>query len=1193
MEEYSEEWRSPPVSLVALVGCSEQHTLISEHLTSEQHPPINALALPDLSKLSYLLNLHHQRHHHDPDPSTPPAGIIKRDWLLKHSTRFPSVVAALFSSNQVSGDPSQWHQVCSDLDSLKVLIRQRNIKLLIILVVHSSSSPLQPQDDEIGEDRILALRKRAEVESKYLFVFTPDSDDAAQLTQSLNRLGSIFAELANTYYRDEGRRIKTLLDKKTLNSPELNIRYCIKVAVYAEFRRDWVEALRFYEDAYHTLREMIGTSTRLPAIQRLVEIKTVAELLHFKISTLLLHGGKIIEAITWFRQHNASYKKLVGSPEATFLHWEWMSRQFLVFAELLETSSATTQSFSSLPFGTADRSLTEWEFHPAYYYQLAAHHLKEKRSSLEITLSMSANENNSSAESVAPSVYVGQFAQLLEQGDVCTMHPLTDEEYIHYAIAEGKRFQDSFEIIALLKKSYESYGNLEARRKGYFCEFQIAREYFSVGDFDNAKQRFDGVASLYRQEGWVTLLWEVLGYLRECSRAHGKVKDFIEYSLEMAALPVSDIGSFRFKECGPAGPSSMPQREAIHKEVFGLVRGEAGLALVEDNYEFKLDVDTPVHLEIDLVSPLRSVLLASVAFHEQIIKPGVSTLITLSLLSHLALSIEIDQLEVRFNQSECNFIIMNSLSPLSAMSTNQQGCRVESAPSLALVANKWLRLNYEIKSEKSGKLECISVIATMGSHFSICCRAESPASMDDLPLWKFEDRMETFPTKDPALAFSGQKVAQVEEPDPQVDLSLGASSPALVGENFMVPVTVTSKGHDIYSGELKINLVDVRGGGLFSPREAEPSTDSHHVELLGIAGKEGENESQMGPDEIKKIQQSFGLVSVPFLKNGDSWSCKLEIKWHRPKPIMLYVSLGYSLNSNELSAQKVHVHKSLQIEGKTAVLISHQFMLPFRREPLLLSRIKTVPDSDQLESLPLNETSILVVSTKNSTEVPLQLHSMSIEVDDDAIESSCSVQHGGEGLLGPAILVPGQQFKKVFTVIPEGGSSKLTLGTVYLKWRRDFVCEDQSGSPMSEAWVLTKHRLPEVNAELSPLVVSLECPPYAILGDPFMYNVKIWNQTQLLQEVKYSLADAQTFVLSGSHNDTVFVLPKSEHILSYKVVPLASGLQQLPRVTVTSVRYSAGFQPSIDASTIFIFPSEPHIKQADMGAKTPESVAAK
>lgn len=116
---------------------------------------------------------------------------------------------------------------------------------------------------------------------------------------------------------------------------------------------------------------MIGTSTRLPAIQRLVEIKTIAEQLHFKISTLLLHGGKLVEAVSWFHQHKASYEKVVGSTEFIFHHWEWMSRQFLVFAELLETSSATVQSFSSLNQGTSEIPLTEFEFYPAYYYQVS------------------------------------------------------------------------------------------------------------------------------------------------------------------------------------------------------------------------------------------------------------------------------------------------------------------------------------------------------------------------------------------------------------------------------------------------------------------------------------------------------------------------------------------------------------------------------------------------------------------------------------------------------------------------------------------------------------------------------------------------------------------------------------------------------------------------------------------------------
>ncbi|KAJ6967018.1 hypothetical protein NC652_004547 [Populus alba x Populus x berolinensis] len=179
---------------------------------------------------------------------------------------------------------------------------------------------------------------------------------------------------------------------------------------------------------------------------------------------------------------------------------------------------------------------------------------------------------------------------------------------------------------------------------------------------------------------------------------------------------------------------------------------------------------------------------------------------------------------------------------------------------------------------------------------------------------------------------------------------------------------------------------------------------------------------------------------------------------------MLFVSLGYFPDSNESTSQRIHVHKSLQIEGKTAVVLSHQFMLPFRHDPLLLSRIKPVPGSDQLASLPLNETSIIVISAKNCSEEPLLLQSKSIEVD-DGVERPCTLEHGGMDILHPAHLVPGEEFKKVFTVIPKVESSCLHLESVSLRWRRNSEMEDLSTSAATQEWVLTKHQLPDVKAE--------------------------------------------------------------------------------------------------------------------------------
>ncbi|KAK1259025.1 hypothetical protein QJS04_geneDACA001450 [Acorus gramineus] len=1156
MEDYGEDLQTPPVTLVSLVGYPELHQPISSFLHSE-NPPINTLALPDFSKAAIFA-----RKQQEQQEAAPAPGILRRDWLSKHRTRVPAVVAAIFGADRLSGDPAQWLQVCTDLENLKAVIRGRNTKLVIVLVQTSIK-------DDVGEDVLIALRKRAEIDSKYLVMFFPS--DTTELRHSLNRLAGIFAELSNIYYREEGRRIKARIEKKSFSSVELNIRYCFKVAVYAEFRRDWAEALRFYEDGYHALREMVGITTRLPPIQRLVEIKAVVEQFHFKISTLLLHGGKVVEAITWFRKHIASYQRLVGAPEVTFLHWEWLSRQYLVFAELLETSAATIPSAASVVFGTTDNPLTEWEFQPAHYYQLSAQYLTKKKHCLHLSLSKpkaaeSLNQNES-VESAAPSVYVGQFAHLIDQGEMFGTLPLTDVEYASYALSEGKRFQDSYEIIALLRKSFESFNTTKAQRITSYCSNRMAKEYYNMEDFSNAKQIFSCAVSLYRQEGWVTLLWESLGYLRECSRKLSLWKDFVEYSLEMAALPiVSKPGadfSVQKSEYGPSGPACFSQRETIQEEVFKILRGEQTFGSTPDLME-----DQPLCIDVDLVSPMRTVFLASAAFHDQSVKPGASTLLTLSLLSQLPLPVDVDQLEIQFNQPLCNFTITSARrveDPTGVL----QGTRVETGPVLKLESNKWFRLSYEIKSEQSGKLECVSVTAKLGHRFIIHCQIESPASMEDLPLWKFEDRFETFPTKEPSLSFYGQKVIQVEEPDPEVDMILSASGPALVGEIFTVTVTVTSRGHAIHSGELKINLVDSRGG-LISPREMEPSSsDSHHVELLDIVGLPDENDLQ-GGESIRKVQQSFGLVSLPPLRVGYSWSCNLEIKWQRPKPIMLYVSLGYSPNATEGNMQKIHVHKSLQIEGKAAVSISHRFMMPFRREPLLLSQIRPTSNPNQLTSIPLNETSILLVSAKNCTEVPLRLISMSIEMDGEDVEHMCTVTCNNGSSPDLSLLVPGEEFKQVFSVTPSINSTKLGIGTVFLKWVRDSKL-DQSPDPA----VISKYRLPDVNVEKPPIVAVLECPPHAIIGVPFTFDVRVRNQTNLLQEIKFSLADSQSFVLSGPHNDSVFILPDSEHFIGYKLVPLASGPQQLPRITITSVRYSAGVCPSISASTVFVFPSEP------------------
>lgn len=116
MEHYPEELRTPPVMLVSLVGCPDLHPAVTSFLHSE-NPPMNTLALPEFSKIS-VLSGKKQKDGNDIG-ATSTGGILKRDWISKHRTKVPSVVAVFFAMDRVAGNPAQWQQVCTDLDNLK------------------------------------------------------------------------------------------------------------------------------------------------------------------------------------------------------------------------------------------------------------------------------------------------------------------------------------------------------------------------------------------------------------------------------------------------------------------------------------------------------------------------------------------------------------------------------------------------------------------------------------------------------------------------------------------------------------------------------------------------------------------------------------------------------------------------------------------------------------------------------------------------------------------------------------------------------------------------------------------------------------------------------------------------------------------------------------------------------------------
>eukprot|EP00250_Pteridium_aquilinum_P016026 c22902_g1_i1 orf=394-4026(-) len=1196
MEElYPEELRTPPMPLAALVGLPELHSTISSYLHKESLP-INTLALPDFSKIAVLAG----KERKPADAKLPPpVGIFKIDWLRKHRTRVPAALIVLLGRDEVYGDPAQWLQVCTHLDNIKNVLRGRNTKLVIVIVQPTLLS------GDVVEERMMTLRKRAEVDAKYFLTFI--SQESSELKRSLARLGNILGELMTLFYKEEGRRMKLRLEKKLFSSTELSVRYNFKVAVYAEFRRDWVEALKYYESAYTLLQEVVTTPMELQPVQRLVELKTVAEQLHFKVSTLLLHGGKEGEAVKWFRQHMSFYKPLVGPSEGNFLHWSWVSKQFLVFAVLLQNSLPSVSQTKSGSPALPEAPVTERELQPGYYYQLAAHYMIERRLSFQSTSSSFDARGEEQVdvlggppEEVAPPLYVGQSPRLPNRG---TIQCPTDQEYMLHAIMQEKLFPHSATAINLLKRAYELYKHIQAGRMGYFVACEMGREYFNARDYINAKQLFDSVAGMYRKEAWVPLLWATLGFLRECARQLGNLREYIENSLEMAALPTTpgsdgseqgQKGGFN-RQVGPAGPLCHLQREQISLEVFKLLRGqqsvlpsregEIGLAVVDSD---------PVLLNIDAASPLRAVLAVCVAFHEPTVKPGMKTCVTLSLLTHLPQALDFEELEVHFNQPTCNLVLVRETRDLE-----REGLDVRAGFDLCLEPNRWKRFSFDLIPGQSGKLECLTVTAHLGTSASIMCQVESPASRDDVLYWNLESQLEMMPLKDIALSCYGQKTILVEEQDPLVDLVLKAvDGPALVNELFPINISIRSKGHAVHAGEIKLSIQESSPSSVMtSPRTPLIPIDMSLVELFTLG--------PLRESEEPELQLFSGVLVVPAIATETDFSTQIYMRWKEAKPLSLFASFSYQ---TEMAAAQGHplrffVHRGLQLQCQDPFILTHRYMAPFRRDALLLGSLE-LARSRGLEKvcIPMNEISTLVLTVKNSSSVNLELVAITVN---EANSSLCSVKAASfthenmdHSFAKPlarqptdlsdvssdqrvSIILPGESFSSLFYVQPVEANSELAVGTVCIKWKRlhdSDVLQFAGTHPLHFSSVLPPTvckyiPLPALQVEKPLVVATFDCPPQAILGVPFNISLGLQNLTALIQEVDFSVVDSTGFVLSGAHSDSVQILPHSKDVVSCKLVPIVSGLQQLPQFNLIAKRYNAGFQQTLSSIQIFVFPS--------------------
>ena len=254
-----------------------------------------------------------------------------------------------------------------------------------------------------------------------------------------------------------------------------------------------------------------GVSSGERRWQRWYERLLVAERVHYKCATLLLHTGAVPEAVMQLHRHTAHHRRAPpGLP--TGLHvalWGFLERQFSTFADLL----------MSPPLNQTER--------PAALFAAAAYAGLRRR---QAYTTYTGDAESVTPPPVTPGPYVGQF---LREGSL----GLTDVEFTAWLASKELPGEYGSSNMALLTRSHALFKRHQAPRTLMALLLQMADEHLCAGDPESAQREASTAETSRARQGWPTLHAQALATLRECARRLSLHEQHREWSFALGCIP--------------------------------------------------------------------------------------------------------------------------------------------------------------------------------------------------------------------------------------------------------------------------------------------------------------------------------------------------------------------------------------------------------------------------------------------------------------------------------------------------------------------------------------------------------------------------------------------------------------------------------------------------------------------------------
>ncbi|KAF3837743.1 hypothetical protein F7725_009511 [Dissostichus mawsoni] len=1036
-----------------------------------------------------------------------PKGILKTGWMHKHLNLVPALVVLFY---ELDWDDPTWKEKQSEcatkveIDQPSGQEHQGGCGFLI-----QKKTPLPPE-------RAATLCNACDLSGKSLFVL-PHTD---HLVGYIIRLENAFYEHSQTYYYTEIRRVKS--HKEFLNKTThqlLFVRHQFKIAFFSELKQDTQNALKYYRTAYSLVHELRAHETNM------LEIKTMAGFINYKICRLCFQHNTPLDAIAQFRKHIDLCKKKIGSAELAFEHSAWMSKQFQSFGELFD---------EAIKLGlTAIQTQN-----PGFYYQQAACYSQDRKQLAQQLCQASLPSPEPVDTQSGGLDFYGQ--RPWRQGHQSIDPPDAEKEKTGILALQIKErdVPHSELIIALLSNAVAQFKKYKCPRMKSHLMVQMGEEYYHAKDYTKSLKLLDYVMCDYRTERWWALLSAILTTALRCAYLMASVKDYIIYCMELL---------------GRASTLKEEQKLRIEKNLLKVLKNEVPEA------ESECDPSS--------VTAARSL------WNDRMALAG-SNELTIEVQDYIPFiqckarfhspSFHVDQpvqLKV-FLRADCPHPV--SFNKLSVSLSNQeynQWCVVESAgkESMSLVPGKTQCYNFSFvaKTEDVGKkIEMTGIEVMLGSDSGRCVFLSWRGAGGDVA-----STHEALQASRSSRRW-GRGMQARQEPDwdsltlqpstmvisrvPKVSVQLSHQPPALNNEMYCINLTVQSQEEGVAKG------VKLTAG--LKPGQDATLGQTTHVTLDG---------SKVCDDSAPALLPDLPLGD---LHPGQKLEISLHVKCVSTGPRVFLFHVAYSIDTSVEGRQivcKCHKDETVTIETVVPFEVSAKFVsTKFEQLDRLAVDIPFLLMTDILSTSPwpllLASSSLqLLTMTSNTPQLQSQLQEVVLQTDECASECFC-------------LRVPPMN----------NNNNTVATGQYLISWRRKSSGVD---SPLIQTTVTLSH----VILETVPLYIHADLPSFGRVRESLSVRYHIENRTSLVQEVEMAVEPSDAFMFSGLKQVRLRILPGSEQQMLYNYYPLMAGYQTLPQLNISLPRCLTANTHSLRRflpQRIFVKPQGRQLDEASIAA---------